>query len=325
MSGFKIGSNSVDVRCADKINLLHGVSKMNPIEVITGNIKKNKNLRAGVTYVLKGEVHVVKGVTLTIADRVTILLVNGVFPKSLVRRSVLVFDQGSRLAAKRFYIKAADTEYKPVKFPDNGGVWFLGNFNDASKDKVSVKINRKNPLSAFKADMLAAYYLGRKDTYTSKKTGKELDIGDDIDGFSVLGVGPTEWHISEVRSHYSGDDGFDVTNSHIKLDRLEVKHPTEDGMNISSSRVEIHKSLFLDVRKTDETDRDLFDLETDDGSSFVELYKRCWVRLDGVFGDQVVLSARDMPKPNTKDDNERRYSFSGQLKTSALVYSIDED
>jgi len=294
-------------------------------EVIAGNIKKDQTLRAGVTYVIEGEVHVAKNVTLTIGDRVTILLVNGVFPKSLVRRSVLIFDQGSKLSAKRFYIKAADTNHKPVKQSDNGGVWFLGNFNDASKDGVSVKVNRKNPLSDFKADMVAAYYLGRKDTYKSKKTGKELDIGDDIDGFSVLGVGPTEWNISEVRSHYSGDDGFDITNSHIKLDRLQVKHPTEDGMNISSSRVEIHKSLLIDVRKTKETDRDLFDLETDDGASYVELYRRCWVRLDGVFGDQLVLSSKEMPRPNTKDDNERSYAFSGQLKTAALVYSIDED
>ena len=298
---------------------------MSKFEVITGNIKKNKTLRAGVTYVIEGEVHIIKGVTLSIADRVTILLVNGVFPKSLVRRSVLIFDQGSHMSAKRVYIRAADTAHKLVKKSDNGGVWFLGNFNDASKDGVSVKVNRKNPLSVFKADMVAAYYLGRNDSYISSKTGKELDIGDDIDGVSVMGVGPTEWNISEVRSHYSGDDGFDVTNSHIRLDRLEVKHPTEDGINVSSSRVEIHKSLLLDVRKSDETDRDLFDLETDNGASYVELYSRCWVRLNGVFGDQVVLSSQDMSKPNTKDDNERSYSFSGQLKTAALVYSIDQD
>lgn len=298
---------------------------MTKFEVITGNIKKNKTLRAGKTYVIEGEVHVVKGVTLTVDDRVTVLLVNGVFPKSQIRRSTLIFDQGSQLSAKRFYIKAADVNHKPVKLPDNGGVWFLGNFNDASKDGVSVKVNRKNPLSAFKAKMVAAYYLGRKDTYISVKSKKELNIGDDIDGFSILGVGPGEWNVSEVRSHFSGDDGFDVTNSHIKLDRLEIKHPTEDGMNISSSRVEIHKSLLLDIRKTDDTDRDLFDLETDDGASYVELYRRCWVRLNGVFGDQVVLSSKDMPKPNVKDDNEKRYVFSGQLKTAALVYSIDED
>jgi len=97
---------------------------MNRFEVITGNIKKDKTLRSDVTYVIKGEVHVAKNVTLTIGDRVTILLVNGVFPKSIVRRSVLIFDQGSKMLAKRVYIRAADSNHKPIKFPDNGGVWF---------------------------------------------------------------------------------------------------------------------------------------------------------------------------------------------------------
>jgi hypothetical protein len=172
---------------------------------------------------------------------------------------------------------------------------------------------------------VTTHYLGRKDTYLSAKTGRVLDIGDDIDGFSVLGVGPQEWNIASVRTFYSADDGIDVTNSHIKLDRLEIRHPVEDGMNISSSRVEIHKSLLLEVTKTSETDRDLFDLETDDGASFVELYSRCWVRLKGVFGDQVVLSSTEMPRPDVSDDNEVPYAFEGQLKEASLIFSIDND
>jgi hypothetical protein len=298
---------------------------MKSIEVISGNITKNRTLSDKKTYLIQGEVHVRKGVKLTVQDKVTILIMNGVLPKTLLRRSALIFDQGASLSAKRLYIKAAGANQKPVKLADNGGIWFLGNYKDASKDGVSVKLNRKNPLSSFQASMIATYYLGRRDTYLSPRTGKELDIGDDVDGFSVLGVGPDEWCISEVRSHYSADDGFDVTNSHIKLDRLEVLHPTEDGMNISSSRVEIHKSLRLEVLKTAETDRDLFDLETDDGASYVELYRGCWVRIQGVFGDQQVLSSSEMPCPNTKTDNEKNYAFSGKLKKAALIYSIDED
>ena len=96
-------------------------------------------------------------------------------------------------------------------------------------------------------------------------------------------------------------------------------------MNVSSSRIEIHKSLWIDLRKTDYTDRDLFDLETDDGASYVELWRGCWVRLDGVFGDDLYLSSRDMPEPDVRLENETAYSFSGQLKTASLVYSIDED
>ena len=298
---------------------------MKPIEIISSNITRDRNLSDKMIYVIEGEVHVLKGVRLTVADRATILLVNGVFPKSQVRRSVLIFDQGSQLAAKRFTIRAANEHRKPVKSADNGGVWFLGNYSNASKDRVSVRVNRRNPLSRFSATLIATHYLGRKDTYISRKTGKELDIGDDIDGFSVLGVGPNEWAVAAVRSHYSGDDGFDCTNSHISLDRLEIRHPTEDGMNVSSSRIEIHKSLWIDLRKTIQTDRDLFDLETDDGASYVELWRGCWVRLDGVFGDDLRLSSRDMPAPDVCPDNETAYSFSGQLKTASLVYSIDED
>jgi hypothetical protein len=295
------------------------------IEVISSDILKNKTLTDKKLYVIEGEVRVRKGVTLTVRDRVTILLVNGVFSKSVVRRSALIFAQGSALSAKRVCIRACNGQHKPVKNADNGGVWFLGNYKDASKDKVSVKVNRRNGLSSFRASSVTTHYLGRKDNYVSAKTDSLIGVGDDIDGFSVLGVSPQEWSISSVRTFYSADDGFDVTNSHIKLDRLEIRHPIEDGMNISSSRVEIHKSLLLDVTKTRETDRDLFDLETDDGASFVELYSRCWVRIKGVFGDQVVLSSSDMPRPNTRDGNEVPYVFEGQLRKASLIYSIDND
>ena len=81
----------------------------------------------------------------------------------------------------------------------------------------------------------------------------------------------------------------------------------------------------MDAKKTKVIDRDLFDFETDDGASYVELHAGCSVRLEGVFGDQIVLSSTEMPKPNTKTDNERQYSFIGKLKRAALIYSIDED
>jgi len=157
------------------------------------------------------------------------------------------------------------------------------------------------------------------------RSSKELDIGDDIDGFSLVGVGPDEWRVAEVRSLYSADDGFDLTNSHVRLDRLEVRHPAEDGLNVSSSRIEIRRSLVLDVPKSRDADRDLFDLETDAGGSFVELPKGCWVRVRGVFGDEVTLSSPDMPRPYTAANNERRYAYSGRLKADALIHSLTTD
>lgn len=295
------------------------------VEVIRRNIGKSRTLRSDVLYVIRGEIHVKKGVKLKVEDKTTILIVNGEFRRSCIRRSALIFDQGSCLMAQRLYVRACTDAYKPVKLANNGGIWFLGNFNDARKDSVCVKLNRKNPLSSFNAKMIATYYLGRPDSANSVDDANRDGVNEDIDGFSVLGVGRFEWNIDEVRSFYSADDAFDVTNSHIRLNRLEIVSPVEDGMNISSSRVEVHNSLKIDVRKTRATDRDLFDLETDDGASFVELYSGCWVRLNGVFGDQVVLSSKDMPRPVTTDDNERSYAYSGKLKSAALIYSIDQD
>ena len=295
-----------------------------PIVVINKNITKDTVLRSNKTYVVDAEVRVTTGTKVTIEDLTTILITNGVKPKSSIRRSALIFNQGSTLKAKRFYVKAASEEFKPIKFADNGGIWFLGNFQDAAKDMVSVKVNRKNPFSNFSADMIATYYLGRHDEYKSKKTGKMLNIGDDTDGFAILGVGKNEWSVKALRSFYSADDGLDVTNSHVRFDRIEIKNPTEDGMNLSSSRVEVHKSLIVDVTKTNYTDRDLFDFEVDDGSTFLEIYRYCAVDIKGVFGDELVLSSIDLPKK--KNSPNARYKFKGgSRKRSTLIYSIRMD
>lgn len=294
------------------------------IELLTTNIRKNTTLKANKIYVVDAEVHVVSGVTLTVEDRTTILITNGLKPKSKIRRSALIFDQGSTLKAKRMYVKAANTEYKPVKQSDNGGIWFLGNYLDAAKDTVSVTVNRKKPLSSFNADMIATYYLGRYDPEKETAKTKKIASRDDIDGFSILGVGKSEWSVNTVRSFYSADDGLDITNSHVRFNRIEIKNPMEDGLNLSSSRVEVHKSLILDVTKDARTDRDLFDFEVDDGSTFLEIYQHCAIDIKGCFGDEVVLSSIDLPTPNPNP--QARYAFKGKSKKrSSLIYSIRRD
>ena len=291
-------------------------------EILSSDITRNRRLSAKKVYVVNAEVRVRKNVRLVIEDGVTILIQNGCYPKSQLKRSALIFDQGSILRGQRIYIKACNEKYRQVKNADNGGVWFLGNFCKASKDTVSVKINRKIPPSSFKAEMISMHYLGRRDP--EREISRTLVVDDDIDGISILGVGPDEWNISEIRSHYSGDDGFDVTNSHIKLDRIKVIAPTEDGLNLSSSRVEVRRSLILDVAKTKYTDRDIFDFETDDGASYLEIAQHCHVDIRGVFGDELVLSSKDLPKP--KRNGDAPYQFKGVTrKAAALIYSINLD
>jgi hypothetical protein len=292
--------------------------------ILSKDIARSRTLKRGRTYVIAGAVHVRTGARLTIEDGVTILIRNGPADGKPLRRCALVFDPGSRLVADRVTFRACDAQGRPQKLADNGGVWFLGSFQAASKDGISVRPDRALPPSSFSARSISVQWLGRLDTTINPVTGRESGIGDDVDGLSVLGVGPDEWKIQTVRSAWSADDGFDVTNSHIRLDRLEVRNPREDALNISSSRVEIHKRLFIDMGRFADRDRDLFDLETDDGASYVELHRGCRVQIGGVFGDQLVLSSSDMPQPSRR--KKAVYRFNGVTRRRAsLVYSIDED
>ena len=293
-------------------------------QLITSDITRSRRLRRGRVYVIANQVHVHAGARLTIDDGVTILIRNGRIPGARLRRCAFLFDPGSRLVAGRVTFRACDAENRPERLADNGGVWFLGNTQAAAKDGIAVKPDRALPLSSFSARAISVHWLGRRDTYASAVTGRQLDIGDDVDGLSVLGVGVQEWKIAAVRSAWSGDDGFDVTNSRIRLDRLEVRSPQEDGLNVSSSRVEIAKRLVVDMGGVTGRDRELFDLETDDGASYIEIRRGCRVQVEGVFGDEMVLSSKDMKQPIRR--RSAVYRFNGVSRRQAtLVYSIDED
>ncbi len=295
------------------------------VETISADIVRSRRLGKGVVWVVDAEVHVRAGATLTIADGATILLQNGLVSGSRLRRAALLFDPGSGLSARRFTVKAGDARHRATKVADNGGLWFLGTHRGGSSDGITVKHARNAKPSSYRATSITVSHLGRGERdYQMRGSGKAAER-DDLDALKLIGVGPDEWRIAEVRSLHSADDGFDVTNSHIVLDRLEVKNPTEDGLNVTSSRVQIRRSLVVDAPRTKVADRDLFDLETDEGASYIELPRGCWVRLRGVFGDQLHLTSSDMPRPVTTADNERRYAFSGKLKADALIHSITED
>lgn len=309
---------------------------MPPTALIRSDIRRSRTLSADKVHVIAAEVHVHAGVTLTIADGATLLILNGVKaaadgqePASLSGRCALIFDPGSKLHGEKFTVKAAAGNYAPERVADNGGVWFCGSTYAASKDGITVSGDRHLPLSDFQAREVSCSYLGHRDPLRADASDARNadnaddldDPGDDVDGVSVLGVGVNEWTITAVRSRYSGDDGFDVTNSVIALDRLIVDQPTEDGLNISSSRVRVRRRLAIDMGSEPGADRELFDLETDDGASYVEISTGCRVDLDGQFGDQVVLCSSDLPQPTSA-----RYTFTGRsAQAASLVYSIDED
>lgn len=292
---------------------------MLPIEIISKNIATNKTLCNKKKYLITREVHVRPGACLKIQDGVEILLLNGEIKSRGLNRAALIFDQGSKLQAKKMSFRAASIDGKYQKNANNGGIWFLGNHKTASKDSVSVQHNPRKRKSWFRAIEIKTYYLGTKDT-VRKKNKKQKD---DIDGISILGTGRDEWNITTIKSNYSGDDGLDLTNSDIKVDKLYIRNPSEDGLNISSSRIEIVKNLTITIDSSG-SDRDLFDLETDDGGSFIEICRGCRINFNGIFGDQLVLSSSSLPK--ISQSRLRRYNFIGVIKkTDALIYSITKD
>jgi hypothetical protein len=273
--------------------------------LITKDINTSRVFVKNTTYVIKGAVRVLKNVELTIENGTTILLVNGPM------RSSLIFNTGSKLVAEHVYFRACDATYNLVKTANNGGLWFLGSSSNAEKDKITVKYNITP--SSFQAIRIFSAYLGRCDP-----KGGDSPTTDDIDAISVLGVGSNEWNISSIVSYYSGDDGFDVENSAITLKYLRVVEPKEDGLNITSSRVNILNSLEVDMGKSGKKDRDIFDLEPDEGQTYVRLEEGCDVNISGVFGDQLKLVSSDLPQP----DGDKCYAFNGKLENGqTYVYS----
>jgi hypothetical protein len=297
-----------------------------PVSIVSADIARATTFRRGTTYVIDGEVHVRPGVTLTIEDGVTVLIRNGSRPRRTITASALIFDSGSRLKAATVTFAAADAQNRPTTEANNGGVFFLGTARSCSKDGISVDTAAAAGRSSFVADLIVVNALGRTDPFGA---GRDADDRDDIDAISLLGLGGNEWRIREVRSENSGDDGFDVTNSSVALDRLTVVNPTEDGLNVSSSIVQIRQALTVAMSPSLAPDRQLFDLEVDDGPARVAIDRLAAVDLRGFWGspyDEVNLNSLDMPAPPRRGTTGVWYVYAGVLRRGpALVYSSIAD
>ena len=292
------------------------------IQHVSADISRNTTFRAGTTYVITTEVHVTAGTTLTIEDGVQVLIRNGYLTGRNLTAAALIFDSGSRLRAGTVSFAACDLGDRPATQALNGGVFFCGTFRTASMDNVSSRSGVGVGSSSFVATRIDCSFLGRPDP-----RGGDDDSTDDINGITLIGVGPQEWDVRHVSSTNAGDDGFDATSSSITLTSLTVVNPAEDGLNITSSLVRITGSCTVVMSRSTAPDRELFDLETDDGPARIVFQRLATLDLRGYWGDrydEVRLSSPDMPQPNPliKD----WYEFVGILRRGpAVVYSINAD
>ena len=284
------------------------------LSILSSDISSNTTLRIGRTYLIDGEVHVLRGVRLTIEDGVTVLIRNGYRARRTLDTSALIFDSGSQLNAHTVTFGSADESGSKVDAALNGGVFFCGSYRSGIKDGVSS--HRNASLSCFRAYRIVADHIGRPDPALGDGNDNDRD---DIDAISLIGVGGREWRVRTVETRCSGDDGFDAYNSSIALDTLSVTNPTEDGVNLTSSTLTIRKNCTIDMTPTESADRELFDFEIDYGRSRINLAKESFVRVRGVWGneaDDVRLTSRDMPRPPQLGSSNAHYEFDGVLKKS---------
>ena len=292
--------------------------------IISENIDEDTKFFYENTYVIRGRIRVLEGVTLIIEDNTKIYITNGnaTTPEgNKTGKSCLIFETGSTLYAERIYFQACNKYLSPIYIADNGGIVFLGSSSIAEKDLVPVTFSTKK--SNFNATLIYASYLGAKDKVSLKKDNDNENENDDFDAISVIGVNNNEWNIKDIYSEFSGDDGFDIENSDITLQNITVKKPNEDGINITSSRVNVIESLNINMTINKIFDRDIFDLETDDGPAFISIAQNCLVNIDGIFGDQLTLVSDDLPQPIiTPAGKELPYKFKGYtVNGQSYVYS----
>ena len=279
---------------------------------INENIFINTKFYKKNIYVINGQICVKTGVKLTIENNTKIFIKNGLFRDIFNTdfiRSKLIFESGSILKAKKVYFKACDENNSPVKVAENGGIYFVGNSLLTEKDLITT--DQTALPSYFKAKLISTSYLGSADLST---------VIDDYDAITILGVSEHEWKIKNIYSEYSGDDGLDVQNSNITVESVKVIVPEEDGLNIVSSTINITKKLEINMGITDKTDRDIFDLENDTRYSLIRLLNKCKVNINGIFGDQLILSSTDLPSFKCTIE----YKFNGEIiYGDTLIFTTD--
>jgi hypothetical protein len=295
--------------------------------LVQGSILSDMVWSAGNRYIVVDDVHVSQGVTLTVQNGAEICIRNGevLSPRNRTGRSTLIFDSGSSLIAGTMVVNACDDQGGFTTKANNGGIVFLGTL------KTSVLVYKDNlinnqwsPLpSRFSVARLEMNYLGAEDSRPIWQNlgTKEPKVIDDWDAISFIGVSPTEWESSnQIISNNSGQNGIDILNSKLRISQLEIYSPVEDGINLTSSDVQILNRLVDHTYVTDVWDRDLFDFEVDWGYSLLQVLPGSSISLHGIFGDQLVFYPGDCPPKGIRHGiHDQDYACSVSLSTQPMT------
>ena len=223
-------------------------------------------------------------------------------------------DAGSSLRAQNVVFQAANDANESVAVANNGGVFLCGGTRTATKDNVSSQNLRQQSISwSFVAESITANYLGRTDPRGGDGDGNTRD---DIDAVSVVGAVFLEWRVRTVTVNHSGDDGFDLTNASIAMKSVRVFAPVEDGLNLSTSLLQLSGRLEIDMTNSTVRDREIFDFEVDTGPVQIWIAPGATVDIRGYWGNspgdlRIDVKSSDMPRPSLLA--REWYAFKGRL------------
>jgi len=223
-------------------------------------------------------------------------------------------DAGSSLRAQNVVFQAANDANEPVAVANKGGVFFCGGTRTATKDNVSSQNLRQQSISwSFVAESITANYLGRTDPRGGDGDGNTRD---DVDAVSVVGAVFLEWRVRTVTVNHSGDDGFDLTNASIAMESVRVFAPVEDGLNLSTSLLQLSGRLEIDMINSTARDREIFDFEVDAGPVQIWIAPGATVDIRGYWGNspgdlRIDVKSSDMPRPSLLA--REWYAFKGPL------------
>lgn len=294
----------------------------NELIELNSNIASNTKLLSGKDYIIRGEIHVLNGITVEADDNVKLMIVNGnqsiKSGKTFGLKSGLVFDTGSSLIAKNLYILASDTTGTPVTNADNAGIFFMG--SSTVWQRGQLKVNFATRPSSFTAESINVDYLGRSDLNNSN--------ADKYAAIHAIGIDANEWRIATLKINHPAYYALQIERSAVELRGIDVQENQFAGIKLFDTRLDILQNLTI-TPSPSATSKQLFDFTKINsllakGPSRLRLLPGANINISGDINSWVTVLSDVLPKwdPLKEKLLSKNYSFTGNQGTNqSYIYS----
>ena len=194
---------------------------------ISQNIIDPTTFKSGYVYIITAPITVFS--KLTIEDNVDIYLRNGA-------ANGITFAASSELHAGCVNVYASDDRNVVINVANNGGIVFNGTAGPTTGPLPALAVAFATTPSNFVAKKLKLNYIGG---WVVSATP--------TDALTINNCNADEWGIQSVSSAYSGDEGVVVNESTININYLSITNPTNDGLELNDSIVNVYKGLKVQV------------------------------------------------------------------------------